>query len=281
MKIVVEKDGAIDFGVETGTFGGGRFLRIYGQKFFDTDGTCDTCASMFRAAEIGNTPINHQQLAAQLRGELAVVTPDIIATMKPLLPKGEYRVGLLRICPRIVFGERKTSSDCDDSRDGETPSSQTPVWWLGRSRRRECVVGDFVQCDENGSANVYPNIKNVVESEVILSHRSWEGFDQQRINEFSRCHRNLRGRIPFTAMALSIVESRTYDGGTTPHRRLTHFLLDGHHKTAAVSWRTSEPMQLLSFLSLTHSEADIKSSLTIRDWREFNGKSPFSHLSIV
>lgn len=248
-----DQDGPLAFTIQNGDHSLKQHrLELRGQPLYETGYGCNTCRAMFGSGEPINTPLTPEELSARFAGELTKVTSDIIATVLPLLPRGQYLVGLLRANPQFE--------------EFYPPTSSISYQWLCRKSIRDCVTGLTWF-----KGRQIPSFGPRTESEVILPHRIRGSYDSERIWKYRR-HSEV---WMYTILALSITEWRDWSGKYSENR-LTHFLLDGHHKTMAAS-EAGQPIQILSFLNLTMSEIPIW-DMTIRKADEYQTHRPTNWL---
>lgn len=191
------------------------YLDLNGEPLFLISNACGTCEAIFERVRNLQTPIGPQELSTQLAKGLTSIPGETIQALRPLLPKGDYLVGLIELLPaQLSFGERPRDIGCHADY----------FWWRLFERNKD------------GSAY-----------ELVLPSVAKTALDAQRIAAY--CAQIQQGQKP-TALALSIVDERNLGGGRYTEYALAHFLLDGHHKVMAAS-QMGSPITLLSFLRET------------------------------
>jgi hypothetical protein len=249
-----DHDGPLSFTTDDGERFRHCYLALHGRPLYESMLGCDTCCAMYDSLEPSDTPLAPRELSALLAGELTRVTSEIVSTVMPLLPRGKYLVGLLRAIPQ------------HENKESYGSTSSLNYHWVCRKSIRDRVIGEI-----SSKQGCLPWFASYTESEVILPHRTEESYDYRRTLDYQ-----LHGEVwMHTALALSITESRLW-GGKYREDRLTHFLLDGHHKTMAAS-KDGKPLQILSFLNLTMSQIPIW-DMTVRTGREYQIHRPVDWL---
>ncbi len=196
-----------------------RYLDIHDRAIYLIGNMCDTCKALFELKRNAQLPLAPEALAESFRTGLPrIATGRIIETVKAIMPKGDYVVGLLEITPRPI-----------------SPSS-----FLGDTPRHY----HWSQYDRVTHAGI------LTVQELILPLVSGRRLRGRRVGWYKREIK--RGTRP-AALALSLVDTRCISGRQIDWK-LVHFLLDGHHKVMAAA-DLHQPLTLLSFLSFTESFA--------------------------
>jgi hypothetical protein len=187
------------------------YLDLSGQPFYLVGYACDTCEALFERVRDLQTPLAPQELSDQLRLGLTSIPEPILESVLPLLPKGDYIVGLIEVRPtRTTFNEFAAMLK---DRTGY-------LWWhLHESDERDRAFELVLPAVDESQLNA----ERIAHYRGLLEH----------------------GHRP-TALALSMLEER-FPGGRSHDRALVHFLLDGHHKVMAAS-QLGQPIVVLSFL---------------------------------
>jgi hypothetical protein len=206
------QDGALSFTVRDG---GDRpwwwYLDLHGKPLYFLSGSCNTCEAIFERVGTLDTPLTPSELSAALNAGLAAVTPEVIQTVAPLLPKGRYLVNLLSILP--------TRWDYHQPHPRISSAADYFWWRLFDQRGREIWYELILPCVAETVLN--PTRISYYHSQILQGHQP-------------------------TALAFSFDDSRALAGRST-QAALVHFLLDGHHKVMAAS-QLGQPIRLLSFL---------------------------------
>ena len=193
-------------------------------------GPWDTCGGWFSLVDEPFRPRTPTELNQRLGRGIEAVDRPLVESIVPLLPRGRYTVGLLRVAP---------------VRQG----SDTDHWYRSRCVERETwhrLPPD--PNDEGEPVTVREYLERYHESEVILPHLSTGSIDWDRVDRYRDAM--WAGHRP-TAMVISLGELR-HPGDSRTVARLTHFVIDGHHKLFAAS-QTGKPLTLLSFFAHAHS----------------------------
>lgn len=222
--------------------GWSRYLTLEGEKAYFIGGACDTCAFLFERMGGANRNVSPGERADELRGGLRGIDDALVSTIGKVVPKGHYRVGLLELSPALVtpgtehdyFAHEQTELWGTDAFWGlpyhpKTEYYRTPPVHLGSCRQ----LFEFV---------------------VPMFPKSW--LSKKTLKAYAD---RLSAREKPTALAVSVLDVRgpaiREEGPTVcEHWCLTHYLLDGHHKTYAASV-AEKPITMLSFLSTYESMA--------------------------
>jgi hypothetical protein len=198
------------------------YLDLNGEPAYLIGNICGTCETIFQRMPDAKLPLTPRQLSEALENGIEVISQEIIDTVLPLLPQGEYLAGVVEFTPRLVRAYENPSSPvigCD-----------ADYYWM-RSISQD---------------------KKEQKNEILLPMVAETQLNLKRLDEYSQSV--FQGSRP-TALALSIVDFRAVRG-EYGEWNLAHFLLDGHHKVMAAS-RLGRPIRLLSFLSITQSGEEI------------------------
>jgi hypothetical protein len=222
---------------------------------------CGTCGDMFSLLDFDNPKLMADSIDSTLREAIYEVDEDLLARISPLLPKGVYRVGLLQLMPtQEVIEQGEDTSYKFSGRKLTIETSYTEEY--------EEHTSTFESEDREAKLKKRQRTYKLSESEVILPHQSLNSINWQTVSEYRHL---LRSRnVPPTALALSIGEWRTPRGGTHTYQRLTHFLIDGHHKMLAAS-EEGLSIQLLSLFHKGESRLSLN-QLNVRHPGEYCGK---------
>jgi hypothetical protein len=230
-EITVGSDGL--FQIEQGERGYG--LYVGGKPLYEmVGGECDTCGGWFSLVDGPARPCTPADLSKRLGSGLDRVDRPLLDLVTLLLPKGRYTVGLLRAIP---FQRGDNEWHWFESR-----AIQREVW---RTMPAESSL-------EVPSEHTSGHVERYVETEDILPHIPLALVDWDRVSRYRHAIRD--GARP-TAMVLSMGEIRHPQGERT-EVRLTHFVIDGHHKLLAAA-QTGRPLTLLSFFAHDHSRLPI------------------------
>lgn len=214
--LYVPSDGALSFSIRNHDHPWWWYLDLNGTPLYFISNNCETCTTIFKRVQDLQVPIAPQELSERFAEGVQVISDDIIRTVTPLLPKGEYIVGLVKILP--IRGPQYPR---DPRTDWACESDY--FWW--RLFRKGWKYTPY---------------------EVILPFVPEANLNADRIAWYRA--RLKTGHKP-TALALSMVNDR-FPQGKHHVRALAHYLLDGHHKIMAAS-QINYPITLLSFLRET------------------------------
>lgn len=216
-------------------------LTVRGEYAFDKP-FCDTCALLFARAGGADLHVPPGLLRERLRGGMERVEPDVVAAFQALLTPGRYLPVLFEVTPSLVAPggtadyfthEQLKAWDLMRHLNG---TAQTPGTDYYRLESREVV--------SNGSREAV--------FEFLVPLYSPERTDAATVAEYGAL---LAQDGAPTAVAVTSVDTAfPYDespDALAQHWFLTHFLIDGHHKTLAAA-RSGAPIRLLSFVALDH-----------------------------
>ena len=225
-----------------GSAGWSRYLTLEGEKAYFIGGACDTCAFLFERMGGANRNVSPGETADLLRSGLRNVQDALAADFDKVVPKGHYRVGLLEMAPTLVT----PGTEHDYFAHEQTELWGTDAFWdLPYNPKTEYYRTPSIPLG---------GCRQLFEFVVPMFPKSW--LSEKTLKAYR--DRLSAGDKP-TALAVSILDVR---GPTIreegpdicEHWCLTHYLLDGHHKTYAASLAGTE-ITLLSFLSTYESVA--------------------------
>jgi hypothetical protein len=238
-----------------GGFAGRRVLSLDGSPAFDLSFWCGTCPFLFERLEGANQKLSLDHLAHRLGEGLSNIDEEVVAAFSAVLPADDYLPLLLSVTPRLVtpmhpgdyFAEEQVSTWGVDQFWGLPHSPKTPYY-----RTFETAVSE---------PSVRPRTtrrqSHLYEFVVPMVPPTWN--DPTVVDEYSR--RVSESSMP-TAVAVSTLDvcepvvtgPGAQDQDDYCHWGLTHFLLDGHHKTHAAAV-VARPLQLLAFVGIGASLA--------------------------
>ncbi|MFM7077972.1 MAG: hypothetical protein ACKO3G_18165 [Planctomycetaceae bacterium] len=193
-------------------------------------GASDTCGGWFSLVDEPLRPRTPDEINERLGRGVDAVDGALVESIVPLLPRGRYTVGLLRAAP---------IRQCDADN-----------WYRCRCVERE--IRHRLPPDPDDAvdpAAVRTFLERYQESEDILPHLPIESIDWKRVGWYREA---LSAGSRPTAMVVSLGEMRHPGGGSHTVVRLSHFVIDGHHKLVAAA-QTGTPLTLLSFFAHDHS----------------------------
>lgn len=226
-----------------GEWAGRRLLVLDGKPAFERSFWCGTCGFLFRRLEGATGTLSPWDAADRLADRLAdpdeagngTLDETVLQVFGSLLPEGDYLPLRFPVEPTLVVPGQE-----GDYFTGEqvTTWGVNAFWGLPESPRTpyyrtfETAVGD--------AAHLYEFV-------VPMVPPSWN--DQARVAEYAR--QGERGRAVVAVSTLDRCLPATDTEATDYHEHwcLTHFLLDGHHRTQAAA-STGRALPLLSLLAL-------------------------------
>lgn len=220
-ELAIPSDGALSFVFRKEPDHTDCYLDLYGTPLYLISVACETCAAIFKRVRDLQVPIAPQELCERFAVGVQIVSDEIIQTVTPLLPKGEYIVGLVELLP----------ARAQRTKNPQRLGCQSDYFWWRLFRERECGIA-------------YELILPFVPEKNLSA--DWIAWYRARLK---------RGHKP-TALALSMINERALMGEYNEWA-LVHYLLDGHHKIMAAS-QIGYPITLLSFLRETDLFRDVR-----------------------
>lgn len=230
------------------TTGGGswpawdRFLTLDGKNAYHIGNICGTCAFLFERLDGANRTVDVRALTARLEAGVTSLDDKLLDALAVIMPVSAYRVALLRMVPQpVTLGsgadyfavEQVDNQGGLDSFWGLPHYPKVPYYRpVGRSAIP--VVDD---------AKLFDFI-------VPMFPETW--LKQDRITYYVNALSS--GSQP-TAIALSVLDVKGPADGGVDHWCVAHYLLDGHHKTAAAA-RAGLPITIISFIAIDHGISD-------------------------
>lgn len=214
-ELVLPNDGALSFVIrDSNNRPWWWYLDLYGIPLYLISNACGTCEAIFERVQNLDVPLAPKELSTQFAEGVQTVSTELIQTVTPLLPKGEYIVGLIETLPiHLKQAQRPLSIGC-----------HADYFWWRLFREGE---------DETTYELILPFVpERSLSAERILWYQT----------QFQLGHKP-------TALALSMIDERVVSGRFR-ETALVHFLLDGHHKVMAAS-QIGHPITILSFLRET------------------------------
>jgi hypothetical protein len=214
-----------------------RHLCIDDKEAYLIGGSCDTCEFVFERMDGANKKISPSNMGELFRGGLDRVSEDVLETCSSIMPSGTYITLLQSITPALVKLGSPNDYFCNE---------QVDVWG----------IDGFWGLPHHPKVEYYRSLtKQLSEHEyffefiVPMVPNNW--LEEDTVKQYETA---IRSHIRPTALGLSILDVRQPWDSQTVHWCLTHYVLDGHHKTFAASKIPGE-ITLLSFLNTDHSIA--------------------------
>lgn len=234
---------SIESRIAFATEGGGnwpawdRFITLDGKKAYRIGNICGTCEFFFERLDGANDKVSPAELSQRFRRGITKLEDDLLRTVAAALPAGDYNALLLKCVPKRVM----PSEPGDYFRE-----EQVALWG----------VDSFYGLPHHTKTEYYraPQInmtdgRGLFEFIVPMFPKRW--LDTEAVSSYR--NELLAGSTP-TALALSILDIKQPadwegDPEINSHWCLSHYLLDGHHKTLAAS-ELGAPITILSFLAI-------------------------------
>lgn len=214
---------------------GRRLLLLDDQPAFELSFWCGTCPCLFQRLEGANSTFSGDDRDGPVSANAHGINDQVVNQFGSLLPYGQYVPLLIEVTPRLVHPA--------DPADYFT-NEQVATWG----------VNGFWGLPEYPRTPYYRTYQTRVDADAHLFEfvvpmvpPSWN--DRDRVAAYSA---DLTRGVTPTAVAVATLDvcAPAVDHGRDyyAHWMLTHFLLDGHHKTQAAA-DTGRPLLLLSLLS--------------------------------
>ncbi|HLL56622.1 MAG TPA: hypothetical protein VK359_01730 [Rubrobacteraceae bacterium] len=225
-----------------GYAGWSRYLTLDGEKAYFIGGACDTCAFVFERMGGASRNISPGEAANGLRRGLSKIEDAPISTISEFVPGGSYRVNLLQLSPTLVT----PGTELDYFAHEQAALWGTDAFW-GLPHHPKTEYYRAASIPLGGSRRLFEFV-------VPMFPKGW--LSKKTLTSYA--DRLSNSERP-TALAVSVLDVRgptTREEGpeVTEHWCLSHYLLDGHHKTYAAS-QAEKPITLLSFLATAESMA--------------------------
>jgi hypothetical protein len=219
--------------------GWSRYLTVDGRRAYFIGGGCDTCPFLFERLEGANGKVEIEETVAALRTGIASLADPAVDRLGSALPDGEYLTCLLDITVELVRPGRANDYFAQE---------QVTVWGLngfwGLPHHPK------VPYYRAGRTEGVDDLATLFEFIVPMVPDIW--LDPSTVSAYAGKLES--GQRP-TAVAIAALDVRAPVDWPRPgaevygtHWGLTHYLLDGHHKSFAAS-QVGKPLTLLSFVA--------------------------------
>jgi hypothetical protein len=214
-----------------------RFITLDGKKAYHIGNICGTCAFFFERLEGANDKVSVTELTQKLRAGINQLDEEIVVAVTAALPPGDYSTLLIECVPQRVF----PAEQGDYFREEQVALwGVDPFWGLPHYTKTEYYRTG--QRRMEGARGFFEFIVPMFPKQ----HLHADAVDSYKAALSS-------GTTP-TALAISILDIKQPadwegDPEINAHWCLSHYLLDGHHKTLAAS-ELGLPISVLSFLAI-------------------------------
>jgi hypothetical protein len=214
-----------------------RFITLDGKKAYHIGNICGTCEFFFERLERANDKVSPAELSKRLRAGITQLDEDLLHTVAAALPAGVYCTMLVECVPKRVL----PSEPGDYFRDEQVALwGINSFWGLPHYTKTEYYRTDPMRMT---------NARGLFEFVVPMFPKNY--LHGMAIDSYKTSISG--GTIP-TALALSVLDVKQPadwegDPEINAHWCLSHYLLDGHHKTLAAS-ELCLPISILSFLAV-------------------------------
>jgi hypothetical protein len=222
-----------------------RFVTLDGKKAFHIGNICETCAFLFERLDGANDKVSPPELSKRFKAGIAELDEDILRTVAAALPAGDYKAMLLECVPKRVLPLEAG----DYFREEQVALwGISSFWGLPHYTKTE-----YYRTEPMGMTNS----RGLFEFIVPMFPKSFLHWDA--VGSYKTL---LLGGARPTALAISVLDVKQpaewkEDVEVNAHWCLTHYLLDGHHKTFAAS-ELGLPISIVSFLA-------VKEGVSIRE----------------
>ena len=219
-----------------------RFLNVNGQDAFHVGNACDTCGFFFERLAGPNCGLELDELRTCLERVADASNAEVLETLAQLLPKSDYTVAILNVCPeRVRPLERKDYFALEDVEYQDEfylvgpPEPHNPATEYYRINGRSGLTID----DSDYTAKAFDFIVPLIPGVAL---------DRERVDHYKDVL--VRGQRP-TVVALSLLDIKGPNLNDQVHWCLAHYVLDGHHKLAAAA-ETGSEIGLIAFIAHQH-----------------------------
>lgn len=214
-----------------------RFITLDGKKAYHIGNICGTCGFFFERLEGANGKVSPAELSKRFRVGITELDGDLLRIVADALPTGVYRTLLVKCVPRRVM----PSEPGDYFREEQVALWGVDSFWgLPHYTKTEYYRTDPMSMTNSRGlfefiVPMFP--KSFLHADAVCSYMT-----------------SLSGGTTSTALALSVLDVKqpaNWEGDSeiNEHWCLSHYLLDGHHKTLAAS-ELGLPISILSFLAV-------------------------------
>lgn len=228
------------------TTGGGhwpewdRFLTVDGEPSYLLGNVCGTCGFLFERLDGGGIGlIQPWELAARLAEGLDSLPADVVETLAPLMPAGDYRVLLLRLRPRLAMPGG--ADDYFATEQVENEGGIDPFWGLPHYPQVAYYRADRAPDVPLPSARPEPGRG----FDFVVPMLPETALDRDRTGRYEAA---IAGGSRPTAVALSVLDVKGPAQRGVEHWCMAHYLVDGHHKMAAAA-RAGAEVGLIAFVA--------------------------------
>jgi hypothetical protein len=214
-----------------------RFITLDGKKAFHIGNICGTCEFLFERLNGANDKVSPGELSKRLRAGITKLDEDLVCTVAAAVPAGIYKTLLVEGVPRRILPSGPGDYFCEEQ---VALWGVNAFWGLPHTTKTEYYRTDPIRmtngrCLFEFIVPMFP--KTFLHTDAVGSYKTSLSS----------------GSIP-TALALSVLDVKQPaewqgDPEINAHWCLSHYLLDGHHKTLAAS-ELGLPISILSFLAV-------------------------------
>jgi hypothetical protein len=214
-----------------------RFITLDGKKAYHIGNICGTCAFFFERLEGANDKVSPTELSQRFRKGVTQLNEDLLRTAAAVLPAGEYSALLIKCVPKKVL----PSEPGDYFREEQVALWGVDSFW-GLPHYTKTEYYRTAQLDMTNARGFF---------EFIVPMFPTRFLHAEAVSSYKAALSD--GTTP-TALTISILDVKQPadwegDPRINAHWCLSHYLLDGHHKTLAAS-ELGLPITLLSFLAV-------------------------------
>lgn len=214
-----------------------RYLTIDGKKAFHIGNICNTCSFFFERMSGANQSISPEGLVNDLNNGITTLKPNIVQPLETIFPDGEYHILLKEITPDLCapldtkdyFSHEQIDLWGSDGFWGRPHDPKTEYYRLATKKLSQG--------------------RGLFEFLVPIFPHTW--LKEKRVAEYRQLLNNNQKPTLIALSILDVKQPADWEGDQdiTSHWCLTHYLIDGHHKTYAAA-SENKPVTMISFLSI-------------------------------
>lgn len=215
-----------------------RYLVINGKKAYDIGFRCGTCQFFFERLEgSANGGESVGGVIAQLNTDLANLEQSTIDTLKLIIPDGTYYVFCSKVTPRLVSPHKIGDYFFEEQIE---LWGKEPFWGLPHFPKTEYY---------RLQTTVMSNKRCFFEFLIPMFPPGW--LDKDQLSYYQNLLIQEKTPAAVTLSLLDVKSPADWEGEKTitSHWCLSHYLIDGHHKTYAAA-KVGKPLKVISFFAI-------------------------------
>ena len=230
-----------------------RFLTLDGKPAYHIGNVCNTCEFFFERLDGATHSLSAEHLGAALAAGKPSMERRWVEAVGALLPPGDYIPFYTQLQPRLV----RPGEPGDYYVDEQVATWGIDAFWnLPHDPRTEYYRGRMVPLSPVKNGN-----RAIFEFVAPMFPHGW--LDEDRVSAY----RSRNEDDAPTALALSVLDVKApadwhVQPAVVEHWCLTHYLLDGHHKTYAAA-TANTLLGVLSFLAVREGIAAAEEAIEV------------------